>query len=312
MRQMASREFYRILHRLADAHVGRVESAFLRAIAVAARDVDRAALAAALQRGDVRAAFDAVGLNGQIDARLRDALATALRSAFVEAGVATAAATPLPGVEGVLRFDLTNPRAMRWARLHAARRVRQITGETKKIIRDHVARGFDEGITVRRTAQALRPVLLDALPHTLGLTATQYRAVVRMRDSLVEAGESASTIERKTAAYAAKQLRRRALTIARTETIAASSAGQQELWEQAREAGYLDTATTRRLWLVTPDDRLCPICEEIPGLNTDGVSLDAPFATPEGPCFAPPAHPNCRCAVSLDVDAERAPVRNAA
>ncbi len=50
---------------------------------------------------------------------------------------------------------------------------------------------------------------------------------------------------------------------------------------------------------MTPDDRLCPLCELVPDLNPDGVGLDEPFQTAAGPVMYPPAHPLCRCAVTL-------------
>jgi len=313
MRQPTPREFYRILHRIADGKVARLEAAFLRAITVTASQVDRDALTAALARGDVQAAFDAVGLNGQLEARLRDALATTLRTAYVQAGVATAAAMPpFPDPTVSLRFDLTNPRAVQWARGHSSARVKQITNETKGIIRDAIANGFEAQVTYRVTGRTIRETLLAAKPRTLGLTRRQYRAVVRERARLEAEGVDADTVTRRIDRYAAKLLRQRGLTIARTETIAASAAGQDEAWHQAVDEGLLDTDMMRRNWLVTPDDRLCPICEAIPGLNPQGVGLDEPFATPDGPVQMPPVHPRCRCAVVLDVDYAGVPVARAA
>lgn len=89
----------------------------------------------------------------------------------------------------------------------------------------------------------------------------------------------------------------RAETIARTETISASVNGQQELWDQAVEEGLL-TGTESQEWIITPDDRLCPICEAIEGQT---VPLGEPFVTDDGEVDGPPAHPRCRCAVGLVV-----------
>src|SRR5262249_17573663 len=94
-------------------------------------------------------------------------------------------------------------------------------------------------------------------------------------------------------------LRDRARTIARTETIDASSAGQRALWDEARRAGYLGD-DARRHWIITPDERLCPACEEMPKLNPDGVPLGEPYQTPDGgEKMGPTLHPRCRCAESL-------------
>lgn len=89
----------------------------------------------------------------------------------------------------------------------------------------------------------------------------------------------------------------RAETIARTETISASVNGQQELWDQAVEEGLL-TGDEQQEWIITPDDRLCPICEAIEGQT---VPLGEPFETEDGEVDGPPAHPRCRCAVGLVV-----------
>jgi hypothetical protein len=56
----------------------------------------------------------------------------------------------------------------------------------------------------------------------------------------------------------------------------------------------------RQYWIVTPDDRLCPICVRIPDMNPDGRAIGDLFMTPEGPVDYPPApHPDCRCTVGL-------------
>ena len=68
--------------------------------------------------------------------------------------------------------------------------------------------------------------------------------------------------------------------------------GQREVWEQAVEDGLLD-AGMKRTWIVTADDRLCPICEPLDGETAD---LDGLFA---GEFEGPPAHPNCRCTEGL-------------
>lgn len=87
----------------------------------------------------------------------------------------------------------------------------------------------------------------------------------------------------------------RAETIARTETMRASNQGQLEAWNQATEAGLL-TGREQKEWIVTPDDRLCPICEPMDGVN---VPLDADFDVDGDMIDGPPAHPNCRCTVAL-------------
>jgi SPP1 gp7 family putative phage head morphogenesis protein len=89
----------------------------------------------------------------------------------------------------------------------------------------------------------------------------------------------------------------RAELIARTETMRASNAGEQEAWDQAVEEGLL-MGNEKQEWIVTPDDRLCPLCEAMDGqmagfgetFNFDGDEIDGP-----------PGHPRCRCTVGLQL-----------
>jgi SPP1 gp7 family putative phage head morphogenesis protein len=87
----------------------------------------------------------------------------------------------------------------------------------------------------------------------------------------------------------------RSETIARTETMTAANAGQQEAWDQAVDKGLL-TGTELQVWIVTPDDRLCPICEPLDGVT---AGLDETFEVDGDAIDGPPAHPNCRCTIGL-------------
>jgi hypothetical protein len=82
----------------------------------------------------------------------------------------------------------------------------------------------------------------------------------------------------------------RVRTIAHTESMWAANEGQKELWAQAVEDGLLD-GDEMQVWIVTPDDKLCPICEE-----QDGMTVPIGEEFPTG---GPPAHPNCRCTIGL-------------
>lgn len=89
----------------------------------------------------------------------------------------------------------------------------------------------------------------------------------------------------------------RAEVLARTETMRASNEGQIQLWDQAVESGLL-TGDEKKEWIVTPDDRLCPICEPMDGVI---VGLGDDFNVGGDRIDGPPAHPNCRCTVALNV-----------
>lgn len=122
------------------------------------------------------------------------------------------------------------------------------------------------------------------------------------RDRIREIIERAFNQQEDLKSYAADLLdaigdQARADVIARTESMLAANEGQAEAWDQAVDAGIL-TGNEKKTWIVTPDDRLCPICEAIDGQT---VEMSDNFESPEtGEQFdVPPAHPNCRCTVGL-------------
>lgn len=108
-------------------------------------------------------------------------------------------------------------------------------------------------------------------------------------------------IDKMVDAYARKYRKYRAETIARTESMRAVNMGTQEAWRQAVQDGKVVEDLIRRTWKVAHDERLCPVCEPIPDMNLGGVKLAQPFATPKGPTFLPPMHPDCRCHVFIRV-----------
>jgi F like protein len=95
---------------------------------------------------------------------------------------------------------------------------------------------------------------------------------------------------RKAKVYAEKLLRQRAKTIARTEILRASNAGQRAAWRSARDKGILPR-TTLREWIATGG--ACAICSPLDGKT---AGLDEPF---DGGIDSPPAHPSCRCTTGL-------------
>lgn len=107
-------------------------------------------------------------------------------------------------------------------------------------------------------------------------------------------------VDRMVEAYARKSLRHRSETIARTEAMRTTNMGVQDAWRQAIDAGRVPETQVRRLWIVARDERLCAVCAPVPKLNPKrGVPFGQAFKTPIGPLSLPPAHPNCRCTVSV-------------
>lgn len=243
-----------------------------------------------LERGDVVA----LGRNiKRLERDLEAALKT-LQVAFEAGRVIAAQELPLK-----LRQSLqqTNPFAIKAAERNAARFVTGVSHETRVAIRSVVAAGFRNGLPPRQMAKAILP--------SIGLTRRQAQAVVKFSAGM-RAGTPEATARARVDKYAAKLLKQRSMMIARTEIIKASTEGQLSLWREAQAKGLLP-AGAEKVWITTPDDRLCPVCEALDG---ETVRLGGMFQTELGPVSGPPAHPNCRCA--LGIAAKSVGVRSAA
>lgn len=189
-----------------------------------------------------------------------------------------------------LAFDVTNPEAVTWAEERAGVLIKEIKDETLKSVRMIMKRAFTEGLPPRTSARLIREVV--------GLTSRQTASTLTYRDKLLKKGMKTLRVESLVKRYAEKLRKRRALVIARTETIAASNEGQRQLWLQAVKAGYL-TGEEQREWIVTPDDRLCERCAVMDGQT---ARINEPFRPETGKSvMSPPLHPNCRCATGLVV-----------
>jgi len=177
-----------------------------------------------------------------------------------------------------MAFDVANPEAIAWAERNAARLVTDITTEAQAAIRTIVTDAFANGVSPSETAKLIRA--------SIGLTERDAQAVMNAQLKWIAEGVTNAT--ERAEKYAAKLTRRRAQTIARTETMRAANEGQVQLWEQAKQAGLL-TGRERKVWLTSDP---CPICAPLDG---ETVRLDETFSIGSDP----PAHPNCRCTIGL-------------
>lgn len=120
---------------------------------------------------------------------------------------------------------------------------------------------------VRRVAETTRADV-QAL---VGRQAAEGWSVAELAAEIARLGEVASTT--------------RAEVIARTETAAAYSRGSLLAYEQSGVVSHVE-------WLTAEDELTCPVCAPLNGVR---AKLGAPFP---GGIYFPPAHPNCRCALS--------------
>lgn len=244
----------------------------------------------AVAAGNV-AEIEASLLLPSLDENLRRKYRTQIRQVLNEAGVASVKLQPRVLASTFGRFDLTNPRAVEWARQKSSGLVREISNGAKQTIRRVIAEGIDQGIPVRTTARRLR--------SSIGLTERQWQSVANFQNQRrVKFGDSIAEAEKRAEVFTRRVHRRRAELIARTETIDASFQGRQELWDQAADKGLIQQDKVQRKWIVTPDDRLdSVICEPMAG-QIRGMKEN--FVTGIGASIpGPTAHPGCRCDVIL-------------
>jgi hypothetical protein len=122
-----------------------------------------------------------------------------------------------------------------------------------------------------------------------GNTRDMLRATVA---SAIEEGWSAARLADEVAESPAFNADR-AMTIARTEIVAANNAGNLDGYKDARDSGV----KMKKEWITAGDDLVSEGCQE----NEDAGPIDLDDDFPSGD-DAPPAHPSCRCAVSPVVD----------
>lgn len=237
-------------------------------------------------------------------------------------GVADPVAAQGEDLNIVKSFDTANPEAERWARERSSDAITGIDEETRaaitKAVRPIIAGGFSRGETVQRMARRIREHVGLTVRDSNAVDAFRARLLEANPGSLVRAGKlptlepgkgrysirvrvpagglTERQLERAVQKYSDLLLNKRAIRIARTETMRASNQGQLQLWQQNRAAGLL-TGNEKKVWIVTPDDDLCPVCRPMAGQK---VGLTESFDTGRfGKVKSPPAHPQCRCAIGL-------------
>jgi len=124
------------------------------------------------------------------------------------------------------RFDPIGVEAVEWVTQHSAELVVEITDKTMLAIREYIKTGVKEGKSIPTIARELRPLV--------GLTSKDMKAVANYHEMLImERPEWTAATQRESAEVYARRLhRRRATTIARTETAFGLTEGQRQGYGQ--------------------------------------------------------------------------------
>ena len=196
---------------------------------------------------------------------------------------------PLATIESA--FNVVDERVIRVVQASGGEHIRGIDLRTRAGIRQTIEQSWRLGLSTE--------ALQQAIADQVGVTAAQAQRLHRSYQQALADGETPARALRLLHTRAQQVRRARAEAIARTETLAASNRGQHLYWEEMARQGLLNSATMRRGWLIARDERLCPLCKPVPGLNPRGVAFQQAFVTPVGLVMHPPLHVNCRCTVTL-------------
>jgi hypothetical protein len=259
--------------------------------------VDLHALQAAMERGAVMAATTLLqtAWEQHADIPARAILPVLLRQTVervaiavhpsLRAAVAVMLGAPAP--------PLALPASLPWIETYAGEQIEEIGATTLRAVKDILLKEFGQGTSVQRVAEQLR--------SEIGLTPRQVRSVGQLRQRLETDGRTAREVAKAAETASQVGLRQRALTIARTESMAAANEGSYALLQRAVQDGLATEESVRRRWLTARDEHTCKFCAPVPGMNPDGVGLDGEFQTPLGPALNPPLHPNCRCTTTTSL-----------
>lgn len=310
MRKLTPRQ---ALDALIDLFAPRIRSAFLASIQDVVDNAILSQTIAAIQSGDVEAAFRALGLS---PAALRPITAE-IEAAYERGGVLTGETFPkyLNTYSGraVFRFDVRNSRAEAWLRDHSSQLITSITDETRLNVRNTVTAGMQDGRNPRNVALdiigRLDPVTKHRVGGIVGLTEQQENWVrsVRRRLSSGDATEmnkylnmglrdkrfdrtvekairdgsslDSETVEKLVVRYKDNALKYRGENIARTESLQSLNASEYEALKQAVDLGAIKASAIVREWDDTGDLRTRWTHRKMRGQK---VGLDEPFVSPSG------------------------------
>jgi len=307
------------LLRQADQLSAKVRQAFLDAVNALGDQVDVEQIKSLLEQGRVDQAIRTV--DAQLTSQGFTPVAQAITGAAVDAARQTARAVNALG-EMNISFGLTNPQTVDFLRTYEMGLIRAMSQDALASVRGAIQAGVAAGRNPLDVARDVR--------QFIGLTEGQTRAVLNYRNALQQGSRDAlsrglrdrrfdSTVARAArgdialsdeqidnmvSRYAARYLKYRSETIARTESIRSLNAGNHQLWNQAAASGKVSANLITRKWVTVGDHKVRASHAAIPGMNEGGVGLNVPFASPEGPILYPgdPSASaamtcNCRCAV---------------
>ena len=188
-----------------------------------------------------------------------------------------------------IAFDLNNPRVQKYLADRVGGLITAFGSSSQAAIHEIITTGFAKGVPIRDMAEQIRNVGLH--PRQVRAVGNFYdRSLKKWMDEGLTLGKAQTRARAAADVYAERQLKYRTNMIARTEMMRAVNGSQQEVWNQASDAGIMPD-NAMKVWLVTPDDALCSICEPMEGIETE---INGTWSTENGEVTVPnEIHPSC-------------------
>nr|UWF98084.1 MAG: minor capsid protein 2 [Bacteriophage sp.] len=255
-------------------------------------------------------------LPDELSAQLRPVI----ENAIAESGRVVVQVLPKAAVTAPVVFSLVNPRVGAYINNYVGQMIREVSDETVKAVQIAVNQGIVTGRNPRQIARDFR--------SSIGLTSRQEQTVQRLRAALekgeagyvnslttvtdsaknaVSAGKlSESQIDKIVEQTRLRYVKQRTETIARTESLRATSVGQDLAIREGQITGAISNELLKR-WLYRHDTRTRDA--HISAGETNGwIPMNRPFSTPLGPLMFP-RDPNgsasntinCRCRVQYSL-----------
>ena len=225
-------------------------------------------------------------------------------------------------------FNLADPRLAQLIEQSRFRTVQAITSQARSAANEALGFARARGLNLRRQAMEVR--------NSIGLTTPQVRAIERYREALVTGNRSAlrnvlrdrrfdrtvrraiesgepltgAQMSRMVRRYRERQLRFRAETVARTESLRAVHEGQELAVDQLVEGGELQQEDIQSVWFTRRDERVRGSHRTmhrqkrehgVPFTSGNGVSLRFP-GDPSAPASETA---RCRCRVRKMINARK-------
>lgn len=244
-------------------------------------------------------------------------LSNAIEEAYLAAGLNTA--DFLRRQTGtMIEFNELNARALAYLQNQRERLIREMTRQQQAATFEALNDGVRRGLRPDQIARSFR--------DSLGLTVTQQRAVQNFR-RLLEEGDSAALtralrdkrfdrtvnraikdglaltpkqVDRMVDRYRERYINYRANVIARSEALAATNAGDDEMWQQAIDKGIVDPDDVTSTWRTAADER---VRDSHSFMNGQVRPFGEPFLSGNGNLLRFPGDPQaptsdtiqCRC-----------------